>query len=157
MKSKCLLSCLVTAVAMHANAAEIKVSGDITTSTTWTSNNVYNLQGQVYVMPGATLTVQAGTIIASDAGGSVSITRGGMINCEGTKTNPIIFTSKADYNTWTPANPRGQWRAACNEWGTLTIMGKAYIGKYGNGAATSNTATPNANNYAQMEIGRAHV
>jgi len=151
MKSKCLIPCLVTAVAMNAQAAEVLVSGDINTSVTWTKDNVYNLQGQVFVMPGATITIERGTIIASDSGGSLSVTRGGMINCEGTRDEPIIFTSKADYNTWNATNPRGQWRAACNEWGNLTIMGRAYIGKYGNGAATTNVASPNAGNYANME------
>jgi hypothetical protein len=151
MNSKCLIPCLVTAVAMHAHAAEILVSGDITTSQTWTSDNVYNLQGQVFVMPGATVTIEAGTIIASDTGGALAVTRGAMLNCEGTADNPIIFTSKTDYNTWTEANPRGQWRASANEWGNLTICGKGYIGKYGNGAPGTNTASPNAGNYNVME------
>ena len=39
-----------------AGAAEVLVTADITTSTTWTSNNVYNLQGARYVTNGATLT-----------------------------------------------------------------------------------------------------
>jgi len=151
MKSNVMLSCLVAAVAVQANAAEILVSGDITTSVTWTANNVYNLQGQVFVQPGATITIEPGTIVASSAGGSLAVTRGARIDCEGTADNPIIFTSKTDYNSWTPANPRGQWRAACNEWGNLTIMGRGFIGKYGNGAPSGNTASPNPANYALME------
>ena len=151
MNSKCLISCLVTAAAMNARAAEILVSGDITTSQTWTRNNVYNLQGQVYVLPGATVTIEAGTIIASDVGGSLAVTRGAMLNCEGTSENPIIFTSKADYSTWNSTNPRGVWRASANEWGNLTLCGRAYIGKYGNGAPSTNTAAPSAGNFANME------
>lgn len=151
MKSNVMLSCLVAAVAVQANAAEILVSGDITTSVTWTANNVYNLQGQVFVLPGATITIEPGTIVASSAGGSLAVTRGARIDCEGTADNPITFTSKTDYNTWTTANPRGQWRAACNEWGNLTIMGRGFIGKYGNGAPSGNTASPNPANYALME------
>ncbi len=132
-------------------AAEVLVSSDITTSTTWTSGNVYNLQGSRYVTTGATLTIQAGTIIASDVGGSLAITRDARIACSGTAQNPIIFTSKADYATWDSAHPRGQWRPTANEWGNVTIMGKAYIGKYGNGAVVGNTAIPSAGNYANME------
>ena len=139
------------AFALAADAAEVLVAGDITTSTTWTTGNRYNLQGQVFVMPGATLLIEPGTIIASDVGGSLAITRGAQIVCDGTPENPIIFTSKADYLTWTAQNPRGQWRAAANEWGNLTIMGRGYIGKYGNGAPDTNTAAPNAGNYANME------
>ena len=134
-----------------AGAAEVLVSADITVSTTWTKNNTYNLQGARYLTNGATLTVEAGTIIASDTGGSLAVTRGARLNCVGNAQEPIIFTSKVDYNTWTPTNPRGQWRATANEWGNLTICGNAYIGKYGQGAVATNTAAPNAGNYANME------
>ncbi len=151
MKSKFLLSCLVAAVAVQANAAEVIVSGDITTSVTWTANNTYNLQGQVFVLAGATITIEPGTVVASSAGGSLAVCRGARIDCEGTASNPIIFTSKTDYDTWTPANPRGVWRASCNEWGNLTIMGRGFVGKYGNGAPSTNTAAPSATNYALME------
>ena len=138
-------------IAGGAMAAEVLVSGNITTSTTWTANNVYNLQGQVYVSPGATLTIQAGTVVASDVGGSLAVTRDARLVCNGNASNPVIFTSKADRNTWTPANPTGQWRAVANEWGNITIMGRGYIGKYGAGAVATNTAAPNAGNYANME------
>ena len=135
-----------------AGAAEILVSSDITTSTTWTSNNRYNLQGQIYVRPGATLTIQKGTVVASDLGGSLAVTRDARLICQGTAAQPVIFTSKADFNTWTAGNPStGTWRATANEWGNLTICGNAYIGKYGQGAPSTNTAAPRAGNYANME------
>lgn len=135
-----------------AHAAEVLVVGDIATSTTWTNNNTYNLQGQVYLLPGATLTIQAGTVIASDVGGALAITRDAKLICAGTPTAPVIFTSKQDVATWTGGDPTtGTWRAAANEWGNLTIMGNAYIGKYGQGAVGTNTAAPNAGNYANME------
>lgn len=138
------------AAAGTANAAEIFVSGDITTSTTWTADNTYNLQGQIYVLPGATLTIEAGTVIASttNGGGSLAITNGADIIAEGTVNAPIIFTSKADVATWTGGDPTtGTWRESALEWGNLTIMGDAYIGS-DNG---SNTPTPNASNVAPME------
>lgn len=139
------------AIIGSANAAEVMVSSDISISTTWTSGNVYNLQGSRYVTNGATLTIEAGTIIASDNGGSLAVTRDARLSCIGTATQPVIFTSKVDYLTWDAAHPRGQWRASANEWGNVTLMGNAYIGKYGNGAVATNTAAPNANNYANME------
>jgi hypothetical protein len=140
------------AIAATASAAEILVGTDITTSTTWTSNNTYNLQGQIFVRNGATLTIQAGTVIASDLGGSLAVSRGARLVCDGSASSPIIFTSKADVATWTAGDPKtGTWRATANEWGNLTICGKGYIGKYGNGAPGTNTAAPNANNVAAME------
>lgn len=137
--------------ASGASAAEILVTQNIATSTTWTANNTYNLQQQIYVLPGATLTIEPGTVIASTTGlgGSLAVTRGARIFARGTQENPIIFTSKADVATWTNGNPKtGTWRAVCNEWGNLTIMGRAYISE---NAVTSNSATFNANNVAAME------
>ena len=105
-------------LAASANAAEILVTADIATSTTWTANNTYNLQQQIYVLPGATLTIEPGTIIASttNIGGSIAVTRGARIIAIGTQSEPIIFTSKADVATWTAGNPKtGSWRPVCNE------------------------------------------
>lgn len=141
-----------------AQADEILVSSDINTSTTWTSDNTYNLQDQIFVLPGATLTIEAGTVIASttDLGGSLAVTRGAQIFVEGTATKPVIFTSKADVATWdadpshpTGGNPfTGTWREAANEWGNLTIMGRAYISE---DATPGNTPAPSSSNVAPME------
>jgi hypothetical protein len=159
MKHVTLRSSIATAVAAaavagSAGAAEVLVTADIATSTTWTKNNTYNLQGQIYVLPGATLTIEAGTVIASttNLGGALAVTRDARIVALGTAEEPIIFTSKADVDTWTNGDPKtGTWRPTCNEWGNLTICGRGYIGKYGTGAIGTNTAAPNANNVAVME------
>lgn len=130
----------------------INVSSDIATSTTWTANNVYNLTQQIYVLPGATLTIEAGTVVASttNVGGSLAVTRGAQIFVNGTEQKPVIMTSTADVATWVGGDPKtGTWRAAANEWGNLTIMGNAYISENLNPA--TNTATPNAANYGTME------
>ena len=151
LKNPLLATGALILCASGASAAEILVTQNIATSTTWTANNTYNLQQQIYVLPGATLTIEPGTIIASttNLGGSLAVTRGARIFARGTQENPIIFTSKADVATWTNGNPKtGTWRAVCNEWGNLTIMGRAYISE---NAVTSNTATFNANNLAAME------
>lgn len=131
--------------------AEILVSNDIAVSTTWTANNTYNLQKQIYVLPGATLTIEAGTLIASttNLGGSLAVAKGANIFVQGTKTAPVIMTSKADTATWTAGDPKtGTWREAANEWGNLTVMGEGYISE---NATAGNTAVPNANNVAAME------
>ncbi len=134
-----------------AQAADILVSSNIAVSTTWTANNTYNLQTQIYVLPGATLTIEAGTIVASttNIGGSLAVARGAKIFVLGTQDNPVIMTSKADVATWVGGNPKtGTWREAVNEWGNLTIMGKGYISE---DAILGNVPTPNANNIGAME------
>ena len=134
-----------------ASASEILVTSNITTSTTWTSNNVYNLQDQIYVEPGATLTIQAGTLLASDTGigGSLAVCKGAQIFVLGTLRKPVIMTSKADVLTWTGFDPKtGTWREAQNEWGNLTIMGAAFISE---NAVVGNTSAPSASNVGDME------
>jgi hypothetical protein len=137
-----------------ARASEVLVTTDIATSTTWTADNLYNLQNPVYVLPGATLTIEAGTILASDTniGGLLSVCKGAQIIAQGTQQQPIVMTSKADYNTWTNGDPRtGFWREATNEWGGLQIMGAGYISANNHGGATSNVPYPDPNNTATME------
>ena len=137
-----------------ASAAEILVTSDISVSTTWTANNTYNLQTQIYVLPGATLTIEPGTVIASDTGlgGSLAVCKGAQIFVNGTRDLPVIMTSKADVATWTGGDPKtGTWRAACNEWGNLTIMGAGYISANNHGGTTSNVPTPSASNVNAME------
>ncbi len=148
-----LLGLAVASVAGVASAQEILVTQDITTSTTWTSNNRYNLQRQIYVTNGATLTIEAGTVVASTAtingGGSLAVTRGSQIFVQGTDKRPVIMTSTADFATWTGGNPKtGTWRESANEWGNLTLMGRGYISE---NVVAANTPTPNANNIATME------
>jgi hypothetical protein len=157
MKSMCLVPCVAALLATSAFAAEIAVSADLTGSVSWTRDNVYRLKNTVYALPGCTVTIEAGTVIASDPGvaganpGALVITRGAMLDCQGTVTDPIIFTSYADYLTWTPTNPRGVWRAGAGEWGNLTILGKGYIGKYGGNAPAGNVASPSGSNVQLME------
>ena len=129
-------------IAGTASAADVLVTSDIATSTTWTADNVYNLQDQIYVLPGATLTIEAGTLVASTAnlGGSLAVCRGAQINVLGTASAPVIMTSDADDLT--------TWREVCNEWGNLTIMGNAYISE---NATVGNTPFPSATNVAAME------
>ena len=143
--TKALLGAMLGAATVGtAGAAEVLVTEDIATSTTWTANNTYNLTKQIYVRPGATLTIEPGTLIAStpsaNGSGSLAVTRGAKIVAAGTAEAPIIFTStNDDFVTW---------REAANEWGNLTIMGSAYVSE---DATPGNVPTPNASNIASME------
>ena len=147
-----LLAVLCTGLVGALNAQPvINVTSDITTSTTWTADNIYDLRNQVYVRNGASLTIQAGTILASsgNVGGSLAVSRGSKIFVQGTQTQPVIMTSSADRATWTGGNPKtGTWREALNEWGNLTIMGQGYVAE---NAVAGNVPAPSASNVAPME------
>ncbi len=136
-----------TLLASAAQGAEVLVSNNISVSTTWTSDNVYRLQKQVYVLPGATLTIEGGTLVQSTAGvgGSLAVCRGARIYVQGTADAPVIMTSTRD--------DLKNWHEGANEWGNLTIMGNALVSAshYGGEAVGSNTKTPTGLNVKQME------
>ena len=146
-----------------AGAATVKVEKNITASTTWTADNVYRLEKQIYVLSGATLTIEAGTVIASTTGtgGSLAVARGAKIFVNGTKDNPVIMTSTDDVATWkadaghpSGGDPKtGKWHAGANEWGNLTIMGEGLISAshYGGLPVGDNTKDPSGLNEKQME------
>jgi hypothetical protein len=116
-------------------ASNVNISGVITGNVTWTSNNVYLLQGLVYVDSLATLTIQPGTIIKGDdatAFSSLIVQRGGKLIAEGTQCQPIVFTTEAAAG----ARVKGQW-------GGVILLGRA---KHNLGAqnAIEGIAQPNA-------------
>ncbi|MDR2586395.1 MAG: hypothetical protein LBC84_09325, partial [Prevotellaceae bacterium] len=85
---------------------------------------IYTMVGWIYVTEGATLTIEPGTIIKgtdynwdgikSATGSSLVIKMGAKIMAEGTREEPIVFTSN---------KPKGQRQAT--DWGGVIILGKA--------------------------------
>jgi len=92
------------------------LSGNITSTTTLTSDKEWVLKGYVYVTDGAKLIIQPGTIIKSDISekGALCIERGAQIVAEGTASKPIIFTSGRPVGERTPG-----------DWGGIVILGRA--------------------------------
>ena len=146
---KILFLVLVLCISLSTQAADVLVSGNISSNTTWSSNNVYILSGFVYVKSGATLTIEPGTIVKGEktTKGSLIVTRGGKIMAEGTATMPIVFTSDQPVGSRT-----------YGDWGGLIILGSAPVnvtggvgiieggvdnasddGKYGGTNATDNS------------------
>lgn len=92
----------------------VVISADITANTSWSANNVYELNGTIFVRNNATLTIPAGTLIKSNAvGASLIVTRGAKLNAIGTVTSPIVFTSK------NAAGSRNR-----GDWGGIVLLGK---------------------------------
>lgn len=92
---------ITTTTTTTVNTGNVVVSSNITSNTKWTKDKVYQLAGRITVTDGATLTIEAGTVIKGEAGTGANATallvaRGGKLMAEGTATLPIIFTSVAD-------------------------------------------------------------
>lgn len=94
------------------------IEGSTNQNYNFAANKKYLLKGFVYVMEGATLNIEAGTIIKGEKAskGSLIIERGGKIMAEGTAQRPIVFTS---------AEAKGTRKAG--DWGGIIILGKAPI------------------------------
>ncbi len=113
-----ILALAMAGTAVAASYTTVPVSGEITSSTTWSSDKQYLLKGYVYVTSGSTLTIQPGTIIRGDKDtkGALIIERGAKIMAQGTKDMPIIFTSN-----------QAQGSRTYGDWGGVILCGKAPV------------------------------
>jgi hypothetical protein len=92
------------------------LSGLLDSSRTLSRDTVYELQGNVIVGPGATLTVQPGTLIEGDGAsrGTLIVARAGNVDLRGTRIEPIVFTCKGAVKS-----------AGC--WGGVVLNGLAIL------------------------------
>ena len=100
------------------------LSGKISADRTLSAANTYKLRGVVYLVDGATLTVEPGTRIEGEKStrGALIVTRGTKLIANGTKEKPIVFTSDAS----TPAS---------GDWGGIVMLGRAKTNNSFNGVA----------------------
>lgn len=122
---------LITVILLTSTMfAQVNVTADITSNTTWFASNVYTLDGLIFVNDGVTLTIEAGTVIkgklqanitTGDGASALIVRRGGKILAEGTKANPIIFTSELDDVN----NPNDLTKDDRGLWGGVILLGRA--------------------------------
>ena len=108
------------------------IQGTITSNTVWSKDNIYELKGRVVVDGGATLTIEAGTIIKGQEGSGANasalvIARGSKINAIGTPNQPIIFTSVLDNIEKGELVGTNLSIGDNGKWGGLIILGNAPI------------------------------
>ncbi|WP_192903869.1 hypothetical protein [Panacibacter ginsenosidivorans] len=113
------------------------LEGKISSDRTLKANYTYKLRGIVYVVNGAKLTIEPGTVIQGEKGtnsrGTLVITKGCQIIADATKDNPIVFTSDQ-------ANP------ARGDWGGIVILGNAKTNASYNGVAGVGSVEGGVNN-----------
>jgi hypothetical protein len=135
------------------------------------ATKVYLLTDLVVVEAGGKLVIPAGTIIRGAADlvnqklASIFVNRGGEIQINGTKSNPVIFTSNADKGS-----------RASEDWGGIVICGNAQsnqasgvrfeasplvptalysnteLGAYGGGSSANNAENKVTITYARIEF-----
>ncbi|MBK7184604.1 MAG: T9SS type A sorting domain-containing protein [Ignavibacteria bacterium] len=101
--------------------------GEITGRIRLSNTKIYGIDGYLYINDGAVLEVEAGTIVVGDTVGQnsvICVNRGGKLIANGTKTQPIVFTSSA-----------APGQRARGDWGGIVICGKARTNHPGGQAA----------------------
>ena len=96
--------------------SKLDVRGLITTNTTWKKDFIYRVRGYVYVISGATLTIEAGTKIISnkDSAGVLIVTPDSKIIADGSASAPIVFTS-------------GEANPSPGDFGGIVVAGNAKV------------------------------
>ncbi len=100
---------------------------------TLTRDTRWRLSGIVTVPNGKTVTIEPGTTIVGDKAslGTLVVQQGGKLVAEGTKDEPIVFTS---------ALPEGERSAG--DWGGVVLLGRAPINEPGGSAEVEGFSDP---------------
>ena len=101
---------------------------------TWTKDRIWLMDGKIVVRNGATLTIEAGTIVKAETDDGADATvlviaKGGKINAVGTADDPIIFTDNDDQigyddNGISP----NRVPSDMGKWGSIVVLGNASTG-----------------------------
>lgn len=113
------------------------LEGKISADRTLKANYTYKIRGIVYVVNGAKLTIEPGTIIQGEKGatsrGTLVITKGSQIIADATADKPIVFTSD-------------QVSPQRGDWGGIVILGNAKTNSSYNGVAGTGSVEGGVNN-----------
>ena len=117
-------TCTVTVSEDAPAVIEDTLEGNITADRTISAANKNFLKGFVYVKSGATLTIEAGSVIkgisvaSGERAASLIIEPGAKIIAEGTVDKPIVFTSDKEPG-----------KHVTGDWGGLIICGNARVNR----------------------------
>jgi len=106
----------------------------ISSNTTWTNDKIWLMDGKIVVEDGATLTIEAGTIVKAAAGTGANATvlivaKGAKIEAVGTADKPIIFTDANDQIVYANGSTSPN-RSVTDKglWGSVIILGNGIVG-----------------------------
>ena len=117
-------TCTVTVSNDAPSSKEVILEGNITTDFTINAADKNFMKGFVYVKSGATLTIEAGSVIKGvsvspgEKAASLIIEPGAKIIAEGTVDKPIVFTSDKEPG-----------KRLTGDWGGLIICGNARVNR----------------------------
>lgn len=119
-------------------APTMTITGNITSSTTWSTGQVILLSSQCFVKNNSILTIQPGVTILGDkafTGAGLFITTGSKLIANGTANAPIVFTSN-----------QAPGLRGLGDWGGVILMGLA---SNNSPAGTGTLTNPAGTNYIE--------
>ncbi|MEA1873649.1 MAG: hypothetical protein U9N51_04350 [Bacteroidota bacterium] len=129
----------------------IEVSDNITSSTTWSGDNIYIIKKYDFYVD-ADLTIMPGAIIKfTENGVNLTIGNGGSITANGEAGSPIVFTAYSDDSKGGDSNDDGSSSASAGAWGQIDVNGEManfnhcefYYGGLGNGVTLNYESNSN--------------
>jgi hypothetical protein len=94
--------------------------GPLAGSETWTADTLREITDVLVVPAGATLTLEAGTLLKFHPGTGIDVLAGGRLVTRGTPAQPVVFTSIRDDAWGGDTNEDGtQTRPAAGDWRSL--------------------------------------
>lgn len=120
------ISVLPAAQALPArgSASTVNACGAIAADTTWSASNVYVVTCDVTVEPGATLRIEAGTVVKLSIGtySGNELIINGQLEARGTADAPVVFTSLRDDQYGGDTNGDGAaTTGAPGQWSAITF------------------------------------
>jgi len=123
---------LFTSLGLYAQNFVTITDADLGSETyNWTADNIYLLDGYIFLESNGILNIEAGTVIQGigtpsngDNASALIIAKGAKINANGAATAPIIFTSEFD----DLEDPDDLLDSRKGLWGGVIILGNAPVG-----------------------------
>ena len=76
--------------------APLVLSGTISSNTRWRGWKLYHVTGDLAIASGVTLTIEPGAVVKFDSGRTLTVAGGATLDAQGTRAQPIVFTSIKD-------------------------------------------------------------
>ena len=97
-------------------------TGTITANEMWSGLQIHQVNGNITVPSGVTLTIQPGSIVKFSANTGITVQTGGTLIANGTVAQPIYFTSINDDSVGGDTNGDGNATSpAAGDWGSIVI------------------------------------
>lgn len=105
-------------------AAPIEVGGTLKSDATWFGRSLIHVTSSLTVQSGVTLTIEPGTIVKIANGAQISVS--GVLNANGTRAQPVVFTSVADDGWGGDTNgDGGDSQPNPGDWNRIIVYGRA--------------------------------